>query len=130
MHDNDADGAMRELKLTCLAMTVAWGPSGLPLDFKSRPCLHTLDPVTLLQGNLLIPPAMEAKKCGSEGCPDGVAEGLAAAHGDKDLVHTMFKNGSLDTFRKFCLVSSQVCRVLTVALEEFFDHQGPDASAT
>jgi hypothetical protein len=57
-----------------------------------------------MQGNLLIPPAMEAKKCDSEGCPDGVAEGLAAAFGDKALVHTMFKNGSLDTFREYALL--------------------------
>jgi hypothetical protein len=74
-------------------------------------------------GDLLIPPAMEAKRCErqarpqepvcavgngrlsnahrlSQGCPRGIAEGLAAAHGDKDRVHEMFINGSLDTFRK------------------------------
>lgn len=53
-----------------------------------------------LNGELLVLPAFEAKSCRQPACADGIAEGLAAARGPKELVTAMFKNGSLDVFRE------------------------------
>lgn len=49
---------------------------------------------------MLVMPTFEAVSCGRSNCSDGLAEGLAAAAGDKGLVRSMFLNGSLDVFRE------------------------------
>lgn len=49
-------------------------------------------------GGLMVLPAFEAVRCQAPACADGFADGLAAARGSKELVSSMFKNGSLDVF--------------------------------
>ncbi|GFH13087.1 uncharacterized protein HaLaN_08897 [Haematococcus lacustris] len=50
------------------------------------------------EGNLLIPPAMETKRCAEPQCRDGVLEGLVAARGPRGVMKALFRGGSLDTF--------------------------------
>lgn len=49
---------------------------------------------------MFVMPAFEAMSCDQVDCTDGLAEGLAAAAGEKSLVRKMFLNGSLDVFRE------------------------------